>query len=148
MNRNDHFYSGKRHVGQIKFDLYGFEVAIKSTSVMIIRCFTFEIICLSLCFTTLPKSNDFFSLRIWLHRCYWRMFETKCVGDNFEMLLTVSVVSVQKHPKIITNIKSPTFTSWRRFMLETTLRYSWSIRYIDKVIHIMTVTNIFKLSPL
>ena len=24
----------------------------------------------------------------WLHRCWWRMLETKCVGDKFEMLLT------------------------------------------------------------
>ena len=25
-----------------------------------------------------------------LHRCWWRMLETKCVGDNLEMLVTVS----------------------------------------------------------
>ena len=24
----------------------------------------------------------------WLHRCWWRMLETKCVGDKFEMLVT------------------------------------------------------------
>ena len=37
-----------------------------------------------------------FQLRIcvsnlfWLHRCWWRMLETKCVGDKFEMLVTDS----------------------------------------------------------
>ena len=30
----------------------------------------------------------------WLHRCWWRMLETKCVGDNFEMLVTVFAVFV------------------------------------------------------
>ena len=25
---------------------------------------------------------------LWLHRCWWRMLETKCVGDKFEMLVT------------------------------------------------------------
>ena len=29
-----------------------------------------------------------------LHRCWWRMFETKCVIDNFEMLVTVLAVFV------------------------------------------------------
>ena len=29
-----------------------------------------------------------------LHRCWWRMLETKCVGDNFEILVTVLVVFV------------------------------------------------------
>ena len=28
-----------------------------------------------------------------LHRCWWRMLETKCVGDNFEMLVTVLAVT-------------------------------------------------------
>ena len=26
----------------------------------------------------------------WLHRCWWRMLETKCVGEKFEMLVTDS----------------------------------------------------------
>ena len=26
----------------------------------------------------------------WSHRCWWRMLETKCVGDKFEMLMTDS----------------------------------------------------------
>ena len=25
----------------------------------------------------------------WLHWCWWQMLGTKCVGDNFEMLMTV-----------------------------------------------------------
>ena len=25
---------------------------------------------------------------IWWHRCWWRMLETKCVGDTFKMLVT------------------------------------------------------------
>ena len=29
-----------------------------------------------------------------LHQCWWRMLETKCVGDNFEMLVTVLAVFV------------------------------------------------------
>jgi len=69
------------------------------------------------------------------YRCRRRMLETKYVGDNFEMLVTVltdfvtnilfllpftSGTNIQKispiskfchqHPKIVTNIKSPTFT--------------------------------------
>ena len=31
---------------------------------------------------------------IWLHRCWWRMLETKNVVDNFEMLVTVLTVFV------------------------------------------------------
>ena len=30
----------------------------------------------------------------WLHRCWRRMLEKKCVGDNFEMLVTVLAVFV------------------------------------------------------
>ena len=32
----------------------------------------------------------------WLHRCWWRMLETKCVGDNLMMLVTVLAISVTK----------------------------------------------------
>ena len=28
------------------------------------------------------------------HRCWWRMLETKCVGDNFKMLVMVLTISV------------------------------------------------------
>ena len=31
---------------------------------------------------------------VWLHRCWWRMLETRCVGDNFKMLVTVLVISI------------------------------------------------------
>ena len=69
----------------------------------------------------------------WLYRCRWRMLETKCVGDNFKMLVTVFAISfthilylltlasgtnIQKmsprskfcrqNSKIVTNYKSPT----------------------------------------
>ena len=33
---------------------------------------------------------DWHILYIRLHRCWWRMLETKCVGDKFEMLVTDS----------------------------------------------------------
>ena len=29
-----------------------------------------------------------------LHRCWWRMLETKCVGDYFKILVTVLAISV------------------------------------------------------
>ena len=31
-----------------------------------------------------------------LHPCWWRMLETKCVGDNFKMLATVLTISFTK----------------------------------------------------
>ena len=40
------------------------------------------------------KYFDNLSLNKWPHRCWWRMLETKCVGDNFEMLVMVSDVFV------------------------------------------------------
>ena len=30
----------------------------------------------------------------WLHRCWCRMLETKCVGDNFKMLVTILIMLV------------------------------------------------------
>ena len=33
------------------------------------------------------------SVGVGQHRCWWRMLETKCVGDNFEMLVTDSECS-------------------------------------------------------
>jgi len=32
--------------------------------------------------------------KLWRHRCWWRMLETKCVGDNLEMLVTVLAIFV------------------------------------------------------
>ena len=29
-----------------------------------------------------------------LHRCWWQMFETKFIGDNFKMLVTVLAILV------------------------------------------------------
>ena len=41
------------------------------------------------------KMNSLAFLRIGLvHRCWWRMLEAKCVGDNFKMLVTVLAISV------------------------------------------------------
>ena len=37
------------------------------------------------------KNDDFMHQNQGLHRCWRRMLETKCVGDNFEMLVTVSL---------------------------------------------------------
>ena len=34
-------------------------------------------------------------------RCWWRLLKTKCVGDNFKMLLTVLAI-------LVTNCESPT----------------------------------------
>jgi len=52
--------------------------------------------------------------KIRLHRCWWRMLETKCVGDNFEMLFNISVGYQQ--PKDVTNIEILSLTSknWQR----------------------------------
>ena len=29
--------------------------------------------------------------KFWLHRCWWQMMETKCVGDNFKITLKIIV---------------------------------------------------------
>ena len=62
----------------------------------------------------------------WLHRCWWRMLETKSAGDNFEILVTVYAIFVpsilhlltldatniekfcHQDPTIVTNIMSTT----------------------------------------
>ena len=41
-------------------------------------------------------------LRIRAHRCWWRMLETKCVGDNFEILVTVLAVFVTNILNLLT----------------------------------------------
>ena len=41
-----------------------------------------------------------------LHRCWWRMLETKCVGDTFEMLVTVLVVFVTNILYLLTSASS------------------------------------------
>ena len=33
---------------------------------------------------------------IWLHRCWWRMLETKCIRDTYKMLMTVLTILVTK----------------------------------------------------
>ena len=37
-----------------------------------------------------PSKNTeiFCEFKVRLHRCWWRMLEMKCVGDNFEILVT------------------------------------------------------------
>ena len=35
--------------------------------------------------------------KVWskeLHRCWWRMLETKCVGDNYNMLVTILAILI------------------------------------------------------
>ena len=44
-----------------------------------------------------------------LYRCWWRILETKCVGDNFEMLFNISVGHQQ--PRDVTNIEVLSLTS-------------------------------------
>ena len=46
-----------------------------------------------------------------LHRCWWRMLETKCIGDNFEMLVTVLAIFENNRPKDVTNIEILSLTS-------------------------------------
>ena len=68
-----------------------------------------------------------------LHRCWWRMLETKCVGDNFKILvshtngdgfchfgyqrsLSFNISVGQQHPKDVTKIVIPftkLFIWWR-----------------------------------
>ena len=67
-----------------------------------------------------------------LHRCWWRMLETKCVGDNFKMLVTVFChfgpqhplffyISVRhQHSKDVTKIEIPTPTSKNGHQLQVT----------------------------
>ena len=50
-----------------------------------------------------------------LHRCWRRMLQTKCVGDNYKMLgilltwmMSPTSKFSQQHPLIVTNIKSST----------------------------------------
>ena len=63
-----------------------------------------------------------------LHRCWWHMLETKCVGDNFEMLLTVLAI-------MVTNIN---------YLF--TLALGTNIKKIHQ--HRNSVTNIQKSSPI
>ena len=40
------------------------------------------------------KNHYLWNWEIRLRRCWWRMLETNCIGDNFEMLVTVLTVLV------------------------------------------------------
>ena len=88
--------------------------------------------------SSVPKLDKIFNTEsVWLHQCWWWMLETKCVGDNFKMLvtaLTVFVINIlyfltlaprtnilkmsqiskfcHQHPKIVTNIKPSTSTRY------------------------------------
>ena len=59
-------------------------------------------------------------LQNWLHQCWWRILEMKCVSYNFKMLVTGLVISVtnihlrstrsktcHQYPKIVTNPSQP-----------------------------------------
>ena len=92
---------------------------------------------------TMTKYFKFSNLELdWLHRFGWRMLESKCVGDNFDMLVTVLAVfvtniaylsqlpsgtNIQKmspiskfryqHQKIVTNIYVATIGPQKKFDL-------------------------------
>ena len=34
---------------------------------------------------------------LWLHRCWWRVFEMKCVGDNYKMLTSLVILAIDIH---------------------------------------------------
>ena len=43
------------------------------------------------------RNRIFLTIKMnWLHRCWWRMLETKCVGENFKMLVTILAILVTK----------------------------------------------------
>ena len=109
----------------------------------LMSCYIFNLnkrgeMCWHKCWKTDPK-YDWFNCKVnvyyRLHRCWWRMLKTKCVGDNFEILVTVLAVFVtnilccltlasgtyiqkmspiskccHQQPKIVIYIKSPTCT--------------------------------------
>ena len=51
--------------------------------------------------------------QIRLHRCWWRMLETKCVGDNYKILVTVLTI-------LVTNIYYFTFKRCRQHTNDVT----------------------------
>ena len=110
--QNYHFYSGKTHVGQIKFDQYGFEVAIKSTSDMIIRCFSFRNHMFIVMFYYF-SSNEIQCL------CLLRIFSILFTGDKFmKIVITVPISSFQidKHMQFAYRLSQRIMTNrvnWR-----------------------------------
>ena len=59
----------------------------------------------------------------WLHRCWWRILETKCVGDNYATLVTVLT-------RLDTNIKnmSSTFTNRQNLYVANITVIRWHHR--------------------
>ena len=53
---------------------------------------------------------------VWLNWCWWQKLETRCVSDNFEMLMAVSAV-------FVTNMMLATIhqESWSKTTLETSI---------------------------
>ena len=89
------------------------------------------------------------------HRYWWRMLETKCVGDNFEMFVTVSAILVtiiqkiwplskfcHQHPQIVTNIKSPSSTCHQHFV--AIMIWSCSPCNIDTIDTIMPLNILYR----
>ena len=100
-------------------------------------------------------------LRNWsnrLHRCWWRMLETKCVGNNYEMLVTVFAIMVtiiqylftlalgtsikkvsptskfcHQHQKIVINFKSPTSLSPVKHIRFIATRFCSSFSFNGKI---------------
>ena len=65
-------------------------------------------------FSTLLNLKSTLVIKIWnnnhkfrLHRYWWRMLDTKCVGDNFEMLVTVLPVFVTNILYLLTLASGP-----------------------------------------
>jgi len=65
-------------------------------------------------FLELISASEPIMVNIWLHRCWWRILETKCAGDNYKILGDGLVISV-------TNCwpTSTIFLHWRRAPIST-----------------------------
>ena len=59
-------------------------------------------------------------IKLGLHRCWWRMLETKCVDDNLKMWGTVLAIFVTNIHYLVMSSKSPTSTN-RHELLTTNI---------------------------
>ena len=69
-------------------------------------------------FLVLIKLNNYI---LGLHRCWWRMLETKCVNDNYKMLVTVLAIQDM----------SPTSNFSHQHPLVPNINVAYSSGYID-----------------
>ena len=70
-----------------------------------------------------------------LHRCWWRMLETKCVDDNFDLLITDILhweshqyFLCAKHYDSVTTIKSPTNRCHQHHSRRIKHTWKWTFR--------------------